>query len=484
MSVAEKLTAVADAIREQTGDPAKLTLDDMPDAIRSLFNQIVVTATGETIVLTDSANAYLKGLNIYGKTTQNGAPTPEAPVELVSAGDDGTVDVSVYGKNLFLHDAAGDALIPNSYPIVNGKVLSVLDNGGVIVQGNDETSNGSNAYANGWYRPSNSGKNGNPNASKAAWLTAGSVVTVSADVTVLEYSYGNSVNIGTYLYPYFTGNSYTYYNNYSVGEKNKVQQTYTITETDFYFPVITLNSAKVKIENIQIELSSTATAYEPYKVQTLSVSTPNGLPGIPVSADGNYIDSNGQQWVCDEVDFARGVYVQRVEKVELTGQGNWIAYSNSGRGVVNSFRRRFENMVDGKTMDGAKKYSVLSNYFQYGGYIGMDVPTSIGVSESKYIYFRFDGENDTIKTTQQFTEWLANKKTENIPVIVKYVLETPIETPLSAEQLAAYASLRTNYPNTTILNDDGAGMALSYVASTKNYIDNQVAAVSAAILNL
>ena len=98
MSVAEKLTAVADAIREQTGDPAKLTLDDMPDAIRSLFNQIVVTVTGETIVLTDSANAYLKGLNIYGKTTQNGTPTPEAPVELVSAGDDGDITVSVNGK--------------------------------------------------------------------------------------------------------------------------------------------------------------------------------------------------------------------------------------------------------------------------------------------------------------------------------------------------------------------------------------------------
>lgn len=46
--------------------------------------------------------------------------------------------------------------------------------------------------------------------------------------------------------------------------------------------------------------------------QTLTLSTPNGLPGIPVSSGGNYTDENGQQWICDEVDLGRGKYVQRV----------------------------------------------------------------------------------------------------------------------------------------------------------------------------
>lgn len=49
--------------------------------------------------------------------------------------------------------------------------------------------------------------------------------------------------------------------------------------------------------------------------QTLTINTPNGLCGIPVDTGGNYTDSTGQQWVCDEVDFERGVYVQRVEKI-------------------------------------------------------------------------------------------------------------------------------------------------------------------------
>lgn len=40
--------------------------------------------------------------------------------------------------------------------------------------------------------------------------------------------------------------------------------------------------------------------------QTLPVSTPNGLPGIPVTSGGNYTDADGQQWICDEIDFERG----------------------------------------------------------------------------------------------------------------------------------------------------------------------------------
>ena len=39
------------------------------------------------------------------------------------------------------------------------------------------------------------------------------------------------------------------------------------------------------------------------------------MPGIPVDSGGNYTDADGQQWVCDEVDFERGVYVQRIQKI-------------------------------------------------------------------------------------------------------------------------------------------------------------------------
>lgn len=50
--------------------------------------------------------------------------------------------------------------------------------------------------------------------------------------------------------------------------------------------------------------------------QQLSISTPNGLPGIPISSGGNYTDASGQQWVCDEVDFEKGVYRKTVGVIE------------------------------------------------------------------------------------------------------------------------------------------------------------------------
>ena len=54
------------------------------------------------------------------------------------------------------------------------------------------------------------------------------------------------------------------------------------------------------------------------KMQTLTLPTPTGLPGIPVATSGNYTDPQGQNWVCDEVDLERGVKVQRVNALDLS----------------------------------------------------------------------------------------------------------------------------------------------------------------------
>ena len=56
--------------------------------------------------------------------------------------------------------------------------------------------------------------------------------------------------------------------------------------------------------------------------QTLPISTPNGLPGIPVESGGNYTDAEGQQWYCDIVDLSSGVYLQNVEYINAKDK-NW-----------------------------------------------------------------------------------------------------------------------------------------------------------------
>ena len=58
---------------------------------------LIDSAVGENIVVKNASNYDLAGLRIFGKTTQDGTPTPEAPVELVSCGDDGSITVNVAG---------------------------------------------------------------------------------------------------------------------------------------------------------------------------------------------------------------------------------------------------------------------------------------------------------------------------------------------------------------------------------------------------
>lgn len=50
--------------------------------------------------------------------------------------------------------------------------------------------------------------------------------------------------------------------------------------------------------------------------QSLTISTPNGLPGIPVDSGGNYTDAEGQQSACDVKDYGIGKYTQMVGHIE------------------------------------------------------------------------------------------------------------------------------------------------------------------------
>ena len=86
--------------------------------------------------------------------------------------------------------------------------------------------------------------------------------------------------------------------------------------------------------------------------------------------------------------------------------------------------------------------------------------------------------NTTFATLDEWKAWLdAND------VWLAYVLATPIETPLSAEEIAAFKALKTHYPTTTIYNDESARMVVKYAADTKNYIDHKLATLAAAMVN-
>ena len=83
--------------------------------------------------------------------------------------------------------------------------------------------------------------------------------------------------------------------------------------------------------------------------QTLPISTPNGLPGIPVDSGGNYTDADGQQWVCDEVDFARGKYVQRVQNISDLSRINFVKHNTENWAVSNIVAKGYGKAINSGT---------------------------------------------------------------------------------------------------------------------------------------
>lgn len=193
--------------------------------------------------------------------------------------------------------------------------------------------------------------------------------------------------------------------------------------------------------------------FEPYKsAQPLIIPTPNGLPGIPVPSGGNYTDADGQQWVCDEVDFKKGVYVQRVAK-EIPKTSFNVGETTDVKGRY-SFIRAFKNVYK----DGRAK--CLISHGIYGTY-GVEKNTWAIVSTA-FVYS--PAERTTVDKIKEKILSLINSDN---PLTFLGQLETPIEKPLTTEQLATYKALRTYSPTTTVTNDAGADMKITYRCNLK-----------------
>ena len=172
------------------------------------------------------------------------------------------------------------------------------------------------------------------------------------------------------------------------------------------------------------------------KTQTLTLPTPTGLPGIPVTSGGNYTDPQGQQWVCDEVDLERGVKVQRASKVRV----------NTNDGFVDEeYRIRISFEGDtGKQGDDPCIISITP-------YISW---TSCVLQNLLYL-------KNVLKPGGGFYTG-AELKSLAIDVVAVYQLATPIETPLTPAEIAAYKKLTTYAPDTVVQASDGAGVKLNY----------------------
>ena len=222
--------------------------------------------------------------------------------------------------------------------------------------------------------------------------------------------------------------------------------------------------------------------------QSLTLATPNGLPGVSVSKDGNYTDADGQQWVCDEIDLERGKYVQRVAEKEVSE----ITWSGAGAwGNTDDYKTlAFYAYIDGSNInedwDAVKNYGIC-NYATITSNVFNN--SIIGFTLGDYIAFRvlrslLPDWDENNPSNDPWVNWLKARKEAGNPVIVRYALKTPIERDLTPEEITAYKALHTNYPTTVISNDAGAHMEVAYVADTRNYIQNLEQRLSAKLVNI
>lgn len=354
---------------------AKATGDAI-SAVKVRQNILAGSEIGNPISVDDAFPAPLCGLTVYGRSTQGGTPTPDAPVPIVSAGESGSVAVKVTGKNrmppnLKYNDVV-ECFVKKNTPITLVFKGDLVSQGGNILFF-DENNNQC------WF---------GIDAGKAEHH-----IQYPVDVTKFKY-----------LINYMPG------------------------------------------ENMCLTWNASSPDYEPYREQLLTLPTPTGLPGIPVTSGGTYTDPQGQQWVCDEVDFGKSVKVQRVGKTQV----------NTKNGKINE-EYRLAVAIDGNNgKDGS--FPCIISVTPYTSW------TSCVMSGTLYL--------KNVKKPDGNFYTAEELKALALDVDAVYQLATPIETPLTPSEIAAYKALTAYGPDTVVQASDGAGIKLDYQRDVNLVVKN------------
>lgn len=421
-----------DVVTKKYADDIKTELDDKTNqlnedttALQKRQNVLVGSETGNPVSVDDAFSSPLCGLTIYGKSTQDGTPSPDAPVPIVSAGEDGSVTVKVTGRNILDMRNSKESVTNSGVTYTRNADYSFTRTGTATeVTGN-------------------------------VWIAGDYFVKPKADLSnvfcVLLKGVKYSIKDCVLLTVSPTGNVLVARNEnfvptqdmYITGVRNEnfiKGETYN----DIVYPAVYVGEKALQ--------------YEPYRGQLLTIPTPNGLPGIPVTSGGNYTDENGQQWVCDEVDLERGKYTQRVEIENISGGWNLKPSSNiSGKFFQDKLTNTFQN--------GTK--TAVSNIASFDSWGTPANDKYVFALNVKVIYF--SPPKDAEITAEELN---AKLNSLSFPVLVVGELAIPIERDLTPEEIAAYKALTAYAPDTVVQATDGVGLKLNYQRDINIVIKN------------
>lgn len=206
-----------------------------------------------------------------------------------------------------------------------------------------------------------------------------------------------------------------------------------------------------KAYDVQLEMGSEATAYEPYTEQ--SVQLPYTLNAIPVASGGN-VTIDGQQYIADYVDVERGKVVRMCGKEAL----------NTKNGEINEEYRLAIRLDTPAGKDGGKER--IFSTFKWSNWTTCVSGTSLYIKNIKK-------PNNELYTAQELKEL-------SIDFDVIYQLLEQQETDLTPEQTQALKELVTYYPvtNISVTSDQLDGYAVfNYpisMANGWNYVKQQL----------
>lgn len=278
--------------------PRKPQTEGVGDAADAIVN----TVSGTLLNIKDSAERKNKGFGMSGKTTQDGTPTPDTPVEIVNAGrlnsDTGKyeVDVKITGKNLF----DMNKFIDTCNFTKNEDGTFRIDK---FVKRYD------------CFMPANT--------------------ILSIEVLKVEDSSGAAV-----LELFYEDGKNTYIGFNQVGVK-----TFLIQKDVAYIKVLAYRNHEYKY--IQLEKGTVATPYEPYKEQILTLTSDR-----PMTKWDRLVKQEGQiGWLYNSAEIL------------LNGTENWIRHSEINKETTQAFGLSIPDLIYGE--DAAIGQNGLTDKFRY-----------------------------------------------------------------------------------------------------------------------
>lgn len=234
---------------------------------------------GETH-LADSDNGKIQDMMIYGKSSQDGTPSVENPVEIKS-------------------------VVNPTVKLLGSNILKIRD-------GEYQNSGCTITVSNGVIK-----LNGTSTVNKRIYLPIDtpSMLKEGTEIIFCPNNIKSIENINKCYVDYSNENT----KSLSIAS-NIVNTPYVITRQDARYEfklsieITRGNNFNNETWKPQILIGKQITPFEPYKEQ--SIQLPITLNAIPVSSDGN-VTINGQQYIADYVDVERGKLVRRVDSSKL-----------------------------------------------------------------------------------------------------------------------------------------------------------------------